>query len=115
VASHVGGVSHSTRVTGDPYVRYPQVRALRKPAGSDPSGPPCRAFPRAARTPRSRSPAPTEPVTGYGRCMGNDDLPRELRGVSPDPVRESTTPTWVRVVALLLIVALVFYFVISAF
>jgi len=54
-------------------------------------------------------------VTGYGRCMGNDDLPRELRGVSPDPVRESTTPTWVRVVALLLIVALVFYFVISAF
>ena len=47
--------------------------------------------------------------------MGNDDLPRELRGVSPDPVRESTTPTWVRVVALVLIVALVFYFVISAF
>ena len=47
--------------------------------------------------------------------MADDDLPRELRGVSPDPVRESTTPSWVRVVALLVIVALVFYFVISAF
>ena len=40
-----------------------------------------------------------------------DDIPPELRGVSPDPVRESRTPTWVRVVALLLIVALVGYFV----
>lgn len=47
--------------------------------------------------------------------MADDDLPRELRGVSPDPVREPTTPTWVRVVALLVIVAMVFYFVISAF
>jgi len=44
-----------------------------------------------------------------------DDIPPELRGVSPDPVRESRTPAWVRVVALLLIVALVGYFVISAF
>jgi hypothetical protein len=44
-----------------------------------------------------------------------DDIPPELRGVSPDPVRESRTPTWVRAVALLLIVALVGYFVISAF
>jgi hypothetical protein len=47
--------------------------------------------------------------------MADEDLPRELSGVSPDPVREPTTPTWVRVVALLLIVALVGYFVISAF
>ncbi len=47
--------------------------------------------------------------------MRDDDVPRELRGVSPDPVRESTTPAWVRVVALLVVVAMVFYFVISAF
>jgi hypothetical protein len=47
--------------------------------------------------------------------VSDDDLPRELRGVSPDPVRESTTPTWVRAVAVLVIVALVFFFVISAF
>ncbi|MGH3308837.1 MAG: hypothetical protein ACRDOX_14250 [Nocardioides sp.] len=45
----------------------------------------------------------------------NEDIPPELRGVSPDPVREARTPVWVRVVALLLIVALVGYFVISAF
>ena len=45
----------------------------------------------------------------------NEDIPPELRGVSPDPVRKASTPTWVRVVALLLIVALVGYFVISAF
>jgi hypothetical protein len=47
--------------------------------------------------------------------MRDDEIPPELRGVSPDPVREPSTPTWVRVVALLLIVALVGYFVISAF
>lgn len=47
--------------------------------------------------------------------MADDELPRELRGVSPDPTRESTTPPWVRVVALLIVVAMVFYFVISAF
>jgi hypothetical protein len=45
----------------------------------------------------------------------NDDIPPELRGVSPDPIREPRTPMWVRVVALLLIVALVGYFVIAAF
>jgi len=45
----------------------------------------------------------------------NDDIPPELRGVSPDPTREAGPPTWVRVVAVLLIVALVGYFVISAF
>jgi hypothetical protein len=45
----------------------------------------------------------------------NDDIPPELRGVSPDPVDQRRTPAWVRVVALLLIVALVGYFVISAF
>jgi hypothetical protein len=45
----------------------------------------------------------------------NEDIPPELRGVSPDPVRGARTPTWVRVVALVLIVALIGYFVISAF
>ena len=43
-----------------------------------------------------------------------DDLPPELRGISPDPTRTSSTPVWTRVVALVLIVALVGYFVISA-
>lgn len=52
---------------------------------------------------------------GYGRVMTRDELPPELRGVSPDPAHESTTPVWVRLVALLLIVALVGYFVIAAF
>ena len=54
-------------------------------------------------------------VLTYPRGMADDELPRELRGVSPDPVRETTTPPWVRGVALVLILALVFYFVISAF
>ena len=45
----------------------------------------------------------------------SDDIPPELRGVSPDPVREARTPVWVRVVALVLVVALVGFFVISAF
>jgi hypothetical protein len=44
-----------------------------------------------------------------------NDIPPELRGASPDPVHEPRTPMWVRVVALLLVVALVGYFVISAF
>ena len=43
-----------------------------------------------------------------------DDLPPELRGVSPDPTRPSGAPAWTRIVALVLIVALVGYFVISA-
>ena len=43
-----------------------------------------------------------------------DDLPPELRGVSPDPTREPGPPLWTRVVAIVLIVALVGYFVISA-
>jgi hypothetical protein len=47
--------------------------------------------------------------------MAADDLPPELRGVSPDPVRESTTPVWVRLTALVLVVALVGFFVVSAF
>jgi len=37
------------------------------------------------------------------------DLPPELRGVSPDPVRASTTPTWVRATALVCIVAMVVF------
>jgi hypothetical protein len=59
-------------------------------------------------------PATRLPPVGYGHSMP-DELPPELRGVSPDPVREARTPAWVRVVALVLIVALVGYFVISAF
>jgi hypothetical protein len=35
------------------------------------------------------------------------DLPPELRGTSPDPVRQPTTPLWVRLTALVLVVALV--------
>jgi hypothetical protein len=41
--------------------------------------------------------------------MSDDDLPRELRGVSPDPVREPTTPAWVRVAALVALVAMLAY------
>ena len=43
-----------------------------------------------------------------------DDVPRELRGASPDPTREPGPPTWTRVVAVVLVVALLAYFVISA-
>lgn len=43
-----------------------------------------------------------------------DDLPPELRGVSPDSTREPGPPLWTRVVALVLIVALIGYFVIAA-
>jgi hypothetical protein len=43
--------------------------------------------------------------------MSDDDLPRELRGVSPDPVREPTTPTWVRLAALVALVAMLAYVV----
>jgi hypothetical protein len=43
-----------------------------------------------------------------------DDLPPELRGVSPDPTSPPGPPVWTRVVALVLIVALVGYFVVSA-
>ena len=34
------------------------------------------------------------------------DLPPELRGTSPDPVRERTTPLWVYLTALVLVVAM---------
>ncbi len=43
-----------------------------------------------------------------------ENLPPELRGASPDPTREPRPPLWTRVVAVVLIVALVGYFVISA-
>ena len=36
-----------------------------------------------------------------------DNLPRELRGASPDPVRRPTIPPWVRLTALVLVVAMV--------
>ena len=36
-----------------------------------------------------------------------DDVPPELRGTSPDPVRRPTTPMWVQVTALVLVVAMV--------
>ncbi|WP_432476306.1 hypothetical protein [Nocardioides sp. GXQ0305] len=38
-----------------------------------------------------------------------DDIPPELRGVSPDPTRRPTVPTWVRLTALVLVVAMVGY------
>ena len=41
--------------------------------------------------------------------MSDDDLPRELRGVSPDPTREPSTPLWVRVAALVALVAMLAY------
>ena len=41
--------------------------------------------------------------------MSDDDLPRELRGVSPVPVREPTTPVWVRVAALVALLAMLAY------
>lgn len=43
------------------------------------------------------------------------DLPPELRGVSPDPVRTSTTPVWVKATALVLIVAMFAFALYSAF
>jgi hypothetical protein len=43
--------------------------------------------------------------------MSDDELPRELRGVSPDPVREPTTPVWVRVTAVVALVAMLGYLV----
>jgi hypothetical protein len=36
-----------------------------------------------------------------------NDLPPELRGTSPDPVRQPTTPLWVRLTALVMVVAMV--------
>ncbi len=84
-----------------------------------------------SRAPPDPSGDREHPVGGYRRGMAPDDrsrevspdprpdlhpeLPAELRGVSPDPVRDTSTPVWVRLVALLLIVALVGYFVIAAF
>ena len=44
-----------------------------------------------------------------------DDLPRELRGISPDPVRTSSTPPWVRLTALLVVVAMVAFALFTAF
>ena len=41
--------------------------------------------------------------------MSDDDVPRELRGVSPDPTRESTTPGWVRVAAVVALLAMLAY------
>jgi hypothetical protein len=35
-----------------------------------------------------------------------NNLPPELRGTSPDPVRRPTTPMWVRLTAALLVVAM---------
>ena len=44
-----------------------------------------------------------------------NDVPPELRGVSPDPVRESALPAWVRVTALVLIVAMFAWAIYAAF
>ena len=35
-----------------------------------------------------------------------NNLPPELRGTSPDPVRQRTTPLWVYLTALVLVVAM---------
>jgi hypothetical protein len=35
-----------------------------------------------------------------------NDLPHELRGTSPDPVRQRRTPLWVWLTALVLVVAM---------
>ena len=35
-----------------------------------------------------------------------NDLPPELRGISPDPVRQRTSPLWVYLTALVLVVAM---------
>lgn len=43
--------------------------------------------------------------------MSDDDLPRELRGVSPDPTREPSTPLWIRVAAIVALVAMLGYLV----
>ena len=43
------------------------------------------------------------------------DLPPELRGVSPDPVRTSTTPIGVKLTALVLIVAMLAFALYTAF
>jgi len=42
------------------------------------------------------------------------DLPPELRGTSPDPVRQRTTPLWVYLTALVLVVAMVGFAVFTA-
>ncbi|HET7350867.1 MAG TPA: hypothetical protein VFJ28_08010 [Marmoricola sp.] len=44
-----------------------------------------------------------------------DDLPRELRGVSPDPLDRRTTPLWVWLTALVLVVAMVAFALFTAF
>jgi len=43
-----------------------------------------------------------------------NDLPPELRGTSPDPVRERTTPLWVYVTALVLVVAMLGFALLTA-
>ena len=45
----------------------------------------------------------------YAGGMSDDDVPRELRGVSPDPTREPTTPAWVRVAAVVALLAMLAY------
>jgi hypothetical protein len=41
--------------------------------------------------------------------MSDDDVPRELRGVSPDPTRDPSTPGWVRVAAVVALLAMLAY------
>ena len=67
----------------------------------EPSGRPAhqRAVPSAQRV-LSRSTS----AVRHNRRM--DDLPPELRGTSPDPVRQPTTPLWVRLTALVMVVAM---------
>jgi len=42
------------------------------------------------------------------------DLPPELRGTSPDPVRHRTTPLWVYLTALVLVVAMLGFAIFTA-
>lgn len=52
----------------------------------------------------------------HGCTLGDmSDLPPELRGVSPDPVREHSTPLWVRVTALVALLAMLSLVLWSAF
>ena len=49
----------------------------------------------------------TRPSSAVRHTLTMNDLPPELRGTSPDPVRQRTTPLWVYLTALVLVVAMV--------
>ena len=45
-------------------------------------------------------------MSAVGHTLTMNNLPPELRGTSPDPVRKRTTPLWVYLTALVLVVAM---------